>query len=230
MKWIAIIAMTFDHIAYHLLPEGIIYDIFRDIGRVAYPLFAFMIAEGFRHTHNVWRYLGRLFFAALISEAVIFIVFLTTGDASNFLSTNVFIPLVMGLVTIIFIFHKKWFVKMLILPVLVLSYILPLQYGLYGVLMILIFGVLPNRWLQLTAFVIMSLFFIEWPMLSLLDWDARYLGISQWFSLLAFIPIFLYNGRLGKYNKWFFYIYYPFHIAIIFIIKTNILSQFISLK
>ena len=219
IKWIAIIAMTFDHIAYHLLPEGITYDIFRDIGRIAYPLFAFLIAEGFHHTHNVWRYLGRLVLAALVSEMIIGIVFLATGNTSYFLNTNVFIPLIMGLISLILLWQKKWYFQILILPILVLAYSLPIQYGVYGVLMILVFGLFTNRWLQLALFVLMSLLFIEWPLLECLDWTARYPGMSQWFSLMAFIPLIFYNGKPGKYNKWFFYLYYPIHIAIIFLIK-----------
>ncbi|MDD3842323.1 MAG: TraX family protein, partial [Candidatus Izemoplasmatales bacterium] len=142
-----------------------------------------------------------------------------TGNTSYFLNTNVFIPLIMGLISLILLWQKKWYFQILILPILVLAYSLPIQYGVYGVLMILVFGLFTNRWLQLALFVLMSLLFIEWPLLEFLDWTARYQGMNQWFSLIAFIPLFFYNGKPGRYNKWFFYLYYPFHIAIIFLIK-----------
>ena len=57
LKVIAVLSMVVDHSAYYLLEDGtLLYETMRCIGRIAFPVFAFLIAEGFRHTRNRRRY------------------------------------------------------------------------------------------------------------------------------------------------------------------------------
>ncbi len=219
LKWIAIITMTFDHIGFYLVPEGPLYLILRSIGRIAYPLFAFMIAEGFHKTSHLSRYWMRLAVAALVIELGLLGFYFIEGT-SYLLTTNVFIPLVIGLSILILLKQQKWYLKLLIIPLLILPELLHTSYGIYGIMIILIFGLISHRVEQISTFILLSIFFIDWPVLLWIGLGeyARYMYI-QWFSLLSFIPLFLYNGTRGTYNKWFFYIYYPAHLLVLFIIQ-----------
>ncbi len=219
LKILAVVLMIIDHIGFYLMPEGTINLILRAIGRIAYPLFAYMIAEGFHKTHHVKKYLLRLLIAALIMEFVVLMIYLFT-NANYFIQINVFIPLIAGLTGLILFYQKGWYYKLLILPIFVLAELLHISYGVYGVILILIFGIIPKKIEQLTTFIFISLFFIDWPLFVLmgLEGTARYPSL-QWTSLLAFIPIFLYNGQKGSYNKWIFYLIYPLHLGLILMIK-----------
>ncbi len=219
LKWIGIITMTIDHIGFHLIPDGTLNIILRSIGRIAYPLFAFMIAEGFHHTSNVRRYLLRLLIPAVLFELIIIGFYLLTGE-NYILEVNVFIPLFLGLFCLYLWSKGHWAIRLIILPILFLSEYLQISYGVYGLMIILIFGLIPSIPRQLEAFILLSLFIISWPLLTSLGLEdyAKYDAI-QWFSILAFIPIILYNGKQGHFNKWFFYAYYPVHLGIIMVIK-----------
>ncbi|MFH0992833.1 MAG: TraX family protein [bacterium] len=224
LKWIAIVTMTIDHIGGYLLPQGsVIQLVFRSIGRIAYPLFALMIAEGYRHSHDVRKYLLRLLAAALAVEAGMVILYFATGI--NYLITiNVFWPLVFGLGSLMLLGQRRWYLQILVLPLLLGSLFLEISYGLYGVLLIIAFGLIQNKWQRIAGFLLICFIFINWPLLDLLGWQAApsnriYHEWIQWFSVLALVPITLYNGRLGHFNKWLFYLYYPIHLGIILIIQ-----------
>lgn len=218
LKIIAVIFMIVDHIGFYLINDGIVNDVFRGIGRIAFPLFAFSITEGFKHTKNLKKYALRLALAAVIMEFVVVIIYLITGD-NYFITINVFIPLLFGLMGLWALSNPKWYVKLLVIPIIFLSEILHFSYGSYGIFLILIFGIIPKRFEQLSIVVLMSLFYIEWPLYSLfgMTGSPRYPNM-QWLSLLAFIPIFLYNGEKGRYNKWIFYAIYPLHLGVILLI------------
>lgn len=220
-KWIKILAVIFmiiDHIGVHLIPDGTLNLILRGIGRIAFPLFAFLLAEGFRHTRNIKKYFLRLLIAALVMEAVVFVIYLITGD-NYLISLNVFIPLIFGLFSLWALKQPKWWLKLLVIPLLVLAELLQISYGVYGVLIIIIFGLFSHWTEQLWFIIIVNLFFIEWPLFSLIgiEGNPRYPNL-QWLSLLAFIPLFFYNGKKGQYNKWIFYAVYPLHLGIILLL------------
>jgi hypothetical protein len=224
LKIIGIVTMTIDHIGVYLLPSGTIGLVCRGIGRLAYPLFAFMIAEGFRHTHDLFRYWLRLTLVAALVEVCLLGYFLVSGE--NFLFTiNVFLPLVFGLSCLIALTRKAWYWKLLALPILAGAFLIAIPYGAYGVLTILIFGLVTKRSLQLGLFLVVNLAFNAFPIYGLLNITPVFRGRIyeewiQWFSLLAFIPLFLYNGERGRFSKWFFYLYYPLHLAVILGLKT----------
>ena len=69
LKAIALLSMTADHTACYLMDEGsMAYEAVRCVGRIAFPVFALLVAEGFSHTRNRWRYLLSLLLFAVISE------------------------------------------------------------------------------------------------------------------------------------------------------------------
>ena len=106
LKIIAIISMLIDHTTvalYYFIPTEMnyIYDIGRGIGRIAFPLFCFMIVEGLYHTRNKWRYLGSLTLLAFISELPFDSLFSDNGFQLEYNSQNVFFTLAMGLLMVI---------------------------------------------------------------------------------------------------------------------------------
>ena len=121
LKLIALLTMTIDHIGY-LLPYSTTALIFRYIGRLALPLFCFMIAEGAIHTKNFNKYAFRLgLMASLISIAIIgseLIPYFKEQGFSMRDEGNIFIDLLLGAVTIYFLRQNKWYIKLLaILPI-----------------------------------------------------------------------------------------------------------------
>lgn len=121
LKLIALFTMTIDHIGY-LLPYSTTALIFRYIGRLALPLFCFMIAEGAIHTKNFNKYAFRLgLMASLISIAIIgseLIPYFKEQGFSMRDEGNIFIDLLLGAVAIYFLRQNKWYIKLLaILPI-----------------------------------------------------------------------------------------------------------------
>lgn len=223
IKFIAAFTMVLDHVAVILLqPYTVTWFILRSIGRIAFVLFAYMIAEGFFKTRNLKMYFLRLFaFAAVIELFIIGYYFVT--DINYILTTNVIWPLVFGLGGLMLLKHHSIWVRLLVVPLVFLAEFSGIPYGAYGTLMILIFGLYPNKLTQFIFVVGLNLVFIEVPFLQAagLGQYARYQGSMwfQWFSLVAFIFVFLYNHQKGKWNtKWFFYIFYPLHLGLIYLI------------
>lgn len=229
IKFIAAIAMTFDHVGEFIFKDTnhILYLVFKSIGRIAYVLFAYMIVEGFHYTHDLKKYFLRLFLFAVLIELGLFIYDWATGINITLLgaSENAIWPLVFGLGGLIFLSHKSIWIRILVIVPVGLGLFLNTQYGAYGVLMILIFGIYQNKLTQFLFLVGLNLLFIDVPLLQYIGRSnlARYSGDGwiQWFSLVSFVFIVLYNSQKGKWKtKWFFYIFYPTHIGIILLISV----------
>lgn len=160
IKIIAILTMTIDHVGF-MLPDGPLNFTFRIIGRIAFPLFAFMIAEGAIHTKSFNKYALRLgIMASVISLAFIFNEILVI-DPTLSSQGNIFIDLLLGALAIYLLRQDKWYLKALaILPVLfgIYSFIgasleacgchgkilwcpffIRTQYGWFGILLIVMF-------------------------------------------------------------------------------------------
>ena len=121
LKLIALLTMTIDHIGY-LLPYSTTALVFRYIGRLALPLFCFMIAEGAIHTKNFNKYAFRLgLMASLISIAIIGSELIPVFKEQGFSMRdegNIFIDLLLGAVAIYLLRQNKWYIKLLaILPI-----------------------------------------------------------------------------------------------------------------
>jgi len=228
IKFIAAIAMTFDHVGEFIFKDTnhTLYLIFKSIGRIAFVLFAYMIVEGFHHTHDLKKYFLRLFLFAVVIELGLLVYYGISGVNYTLLgsSQNAIWPLVFGLAGLILLSQKSIWIRLLVIAPVALGLFLNTQYGAYGVLMILIFGIYQNKLTQLLFLVGLNLLFIDVPLLQYIGRSdlARYTGEgwTQWFSLVSFVFIFLYNNQKGKWKtKWFFYIFYPTHIGIILLIS-----------
>lgn len=239
LKWLAIIAMFIDHFAVIILKNAVImeapYSLFTDsqfavlvscyeagraIGRLALPIFAFLLVEGFLHTRNLKKYLVRLFIFALISEIPYDLAFGTS--AIDFSQQNVFFTLFLALAVISL--SRKLPGKIWLLPLAALAalagYYLKLDGSYYGVWMVTIFYMLKDKTL-LKCLSVLAL-----QLIICLIFNEPVLTLSSLFATLPLIAIYLYNGRRGQNLKYFFYIFYPAHLLLLVIIAKFIIIPF----
>ena len=171
------------------------------LGRLAFPIFAFQTAEGYRHTHNFGRYCLRLALFALISEIPFDLM--VFGSVFDLRHQNVMLTMLLGLLTC-----RAWDRKnILLLGVLYLSgSLLRCDYGSLGIATVLMFHVLREyKWVQL-------------PGLLLIRACGYGLFSVQNFAVLAWVPICLYRGEKGRGGKWIqygSYVFYPLHMLIL---------------
>ena len=212
LKILALIAMTCDHVGYQIFPQ---YEILRMIGRLAFPIFAYMIAEGAKYTKNRLRYFLQMFGLGLICQAVYFF-------AMGSLYQCILITFSLSIVLIYVLNHamKKnnpdaWILFSLVfLAVFFLVEILPLlltntdyavDYGIWGVVTPVCVFLGPKK--------IHKLILAAVPLAFL---SVIFTGY-QWISFGALLLLALYNGKRGKRKmKNLFYIYYPLHLVVIY--------------
>lgn len=224
LKLIAALTMLMDHIAVLFFEyDSMIYTIFRSIGRISFVLFAYLLAEGFHKTLNRKKFFQRLLiFAALIEGFIVGYYFLS-GE-NMILTFNIFWTLLAGVFGLFLIYHEKSYMKFGLILVVALSEFLGFSYGAYGVLLIVFFGISANKFTNLFHLVFLNLIFIDKPLMIVSGNEGYYkFPVIQWFSLGAIVFIFLYNGTLGKYKwKWFFYVFYPGHLFMLYLISLII--------
>ena len=213
LKMIAIISMTIDHVGYIFIPNGTtMYIIFRSIGRIAFPIFCFLIVEGFHHTKSPINYLIRLLLFAFISEIPFDLAFFNT--TFRWQNQNVFFTLAIGLSCLFCLEEmktKKWF-AIFLFALFGLSFIIHCDYSTGGVLLICMFyftdSFRDRFWMQL---ILSGLIFYI------------FYGPQELPGLIAILMISLYNGKRG-YNKaqWFFYFFYPLHLLILYMLNMYV--------
>ena len=187
LKIIAMAAMLADHMGAILYPEA---EILRVIGRIAFPVFVFLMVEGFYHTGNIRRYELRLLLFAAVSEIPFDLAF--SWRVLEFTYQNIFFTLFLGLLMLDLMQRARkrvsvsawWGAEIGILIVfMAASYCLRKYYGAGGVLFVYIFYRLRGKllWLALALFAVSYVFF----------------GWTECPAVLAMIPLFLYNGQRG---------------------------------
>ncbi len=208
--------MSIDHIGAILFPHALW---MRMVGRLTFPIMAFLIAEGFSHTKNILKYEFRLLLFAIISIVPYYLVF---GRIYN-----VFFTLFAGLLALDIDKRVKnksvGFICMMLISIITHK----CDWGFSGVITIYIFGKIKERNIAVFCGVFGCLAtylfkcFIFDAVLVNKAFNLMSYYISFW-VLAAVFPLMIYNGQRGHNIKSFFYIYYPMHLMIIFIIKSII--------
>lgn len=236
LKWIAILTMLIDHagaclievfvmnaygtspLAGRLTGEQIMawydFDVYlRLIGRIAFPIFCFLLVEGAVHTRNMGKYMLRLALFAILSEVPFDLAFhnmlIFTG------SQNVYLTLALGLAAVWIL--KGWKMEKWRLPVGLLlpafaARLLQTDYGAVGVLVIVLMYLFREMpWIRAAAcvFVLVTFHSLEWP------------------AVFSFLLIALYNGERGRQPKYFFYGFYPVHLLVLWVIGRFLLVNFV---
>lgn len=212
LKWIAVISMFIDHLGV-VLAGTMSYEVCRRMriaGRLAFPIYCFLLVEGFYHSSDIKKYLLRLGGFALISEIPFNL--LLTGGISYPQYQNVFVTLFIGLL-LLYLYNRflanvqPIYAIMTFVSMLCLAFVLKCDYGAEGVLIIFLFYFF--RFRPVPMFISVGLVLVL-------------MGGIEPFALAAFLPIAFYNEERGRYlpkgktmqklYQYFFYWFYPVHL------------------
>ena len=256
LKLIAYITMLIDHTAHVLLQNGIMVTypecspyvkpvmiLMRGIGRIAFPIFSFLLVEGLIHTRSRVKYLLRILLLAIISEPVF--DYANNGVFYYADYQNVFITLLIAATTMCVLslieqndrLNKNIYVLYVLQGIVVivgcfLAEFLKVDYGMSGIIIPLIMGVI--RRLKLDSSSAFAIYFVATIIARVIRnivnaptyilnpgmWYEKYLMYAinnlQIFAILALIPIFMYDGTKGKpMPKAVYYLFYPVHLSIL---------------
>lgn len=195
----------------------ITYQVLRSIGRIAFPIFCFLLVEGFQKTRNKAKYMLRLGAFALISEIPFDLAL--SSKVLEFAYQNVFFTLLIGMITILamdtvenkmrniaseravgFMTAVKYLAELAIFAAgAFVAELLRTDYGAKGVMCIVVLYLF--RWNKAMQIVAGACAFL---------WE--------WIASFAFIPIAFYNGKRGLNLKYVFYLFYPLHLLILYLI------------
>ena len=248
LKWIAIVTMFIDHAAvvlvyglakyHHTWGAGLLsrngYFFLRGVGRLGFPLFCFLLAEGFFHTRSRWKYLLRLAIFALISEIPFDLAFNGTwiefGEQNVFGAwielgdQNVFFTLALGLLAamlwnLLTQGNEKdcppWRGFAAILCAVALgaaAHYMNTDYGAMGVALILVMVLLRDK--PLTRDLVSG-----GVLAAMIPFGSHWIEL---FGVLAFPLFHGYNGQRGRQSKYFFYIFYPAHLLLLALIARRL--------
>ncbi len=230
LKFIAAITMLIDHAGLILFPE---YDIFRIIGRISFPIFAFMIAEGCRYTRNKLKHFLMIFGLGLICQLAYVIVDIESGlSYMNILITFSFsiamIYCLQFLKAQIFAKEKNARLAVTASLLFVLSVVgvyffnkyIQLDYGFSGAMLPVIASIFmfePHDKTPSQKMLDKNILHVLCLALGLVLLFLESQNTFKYYALIALIPMLLYSGKKGKVNtKYFFYIFYPAHLVILY--------------
>lgn len=202
LKVIAIFSMTIDHIAYYYgVSNPLVYELMRTVGRIAFPTFAFLLAEGYVYTKNRQQYMLSLFAFAILSEVPWLML---NHDGSH----NVLFTLLAGVIGMHVIYNSKnrWFTLFMLILIGCITLMAETDYSLNGYVLTLLFFMFRGR-----------------PSLQVLFGLPLMYEYGLMGMMMAFVVIMLYNGERGfihgKVAKYAFYAFYPVHLMLIYLIR-----------
>ena len=225
LKLIAITAMTIDHIAWLLFPgfqTAWYVVLLHIIGRLTAPIMWFFIVEGYNHTHNLKKYITRLFAFALVSHfAYCFAFGISFIPNSIFNATSVLWSLAWSVVLMAILDNEKInkYVKILLF-ILIFLITFPSDWSCIAVFAIIFMNKYKDNFkMKMTMLMVGT---IMYAMVYYFCIDKFY-GLLQLSTCLTIPILYLYNGERGKLKlKYLFYVYYPLHLFIIGLIKLTI--------
>ncbi|MCR5389998.1 MAG: conjugal transfer protein TraX [Lachnospiraceae bacterium] len=254
LKWIAIITMTIDHFAvavwfnmfchdFIIHPEyKTAFRVMRFIGRIAFPIFIFLIIEGYRHTRSRLKYLLRMLIFSFISEVPYDLAFYR--EPLHMAKQNVFFTLFIGLAVIAVMDRMDIVLREIYygtdcikkrrnghpslppLPVKLQLFCWLLDVGLTAVGM-------STAWYLKTDYshVGVLAICIAWRFcsirmlsMSLSCTSLLFSSLSEFYGAAALLPIAFYNGKRGRQIKYLFYFYYPAHLILFWLISGSFIN------
>lgn len=230
LKILACTAMFLDHLAVCLMDSGVAgfaymageaaplpYQLLRIAGRLAFPIFCFLLVEGFYHTRSVIKYTLRLLAAAVISEFLFDYLLFGNLSALYMTTQNVLFTLAAGLLTLfgLNLAARKFTGNammynlcgiVIILAACAATWYTKTDYGPVGIMLIVGFYFFRGKNVRIAVYFIL---------VTLLTGT-----VMQYFSILALPFLLLYNGERGKRKaKYFFYIFFPAHLAALCLLR-----------
>ncbi|MFD2114726.1 TraX family protein [Paenibacillus yanchengensis] len=210
MQLIAMLTMLIDHIGVVFFPED---SSWRIIGRLAFPLYAYLLVQGYHRTRNIKKYMVRLSLLAIIAQLPFSLLFSTW-------ELNAIVTLWVGLLTIYALDvaprRVEWKFAIVAGAVFV-SLLIPFDYGIYGLLLILIYRYAPQKlWLvwHLALNIIIGLLLFGW--------------VIQQFSifstiLLVYMPLVVNQLEKSSVPRWLWRSFYPAHLAVLWVLQQVML-------
>lgn len=238
LKLIAVITMLIDHIGAVVVERALMqsnktgllnYDelyildlVLRSIGRVAFPIFCFLLVEGFMHTKSVWKYAGRLALFAFVSELPFNLAFKGVLIEGKMVGSyqNVMFTMLIGFLVMIaldyikkaetesrFSFNIKNKLAIKMIPIILMAVVIALG--------IILAEVLNTDYAGKGIIAIVALYLFRKNKFN--QATAGVLAFSWEFPApIAFLPILAYNGQRGMNLKYFFYFFYPIHLLVLY--------------
>lgn len=238
IKTLAMILMLIDHIWALFLSSYLWIDY---IGRLAFPLFAFGIVEGYKHTSNFKKYVCRLLIFAIISEIPFNLMYNSSviyPFHQNVIFTLLFGLLMIKLIDDIKISYKNHSIKKVVINILgilgvsLLSIVSFCDYGFLGVLMVVCLYLFSNnKLLQLISMILINCVFFKGMFIPITIGGFTFEFVTQGFAALSLPIIWFYNGKktriasqkANKIIKYSSYIFYPVHMLILYLLTIIIL-------
>lgn len=248
LKLLAMLFMLCDHFAKVVLSTGVLLPAvgvagnqylmiaLETIGRMAFPIFAWFVAEGCRKTKNYPRYLTRLAMFAVLSEAPFQYCFYQAGqNGLTFACHNVIFTMLLSAAGIYGARKIKAYgvpdVVAMLFPsvaVVALGWVLKTDYNAWGVALILMLYYLPEKKQKLALLgcwmTVFMLFWHGWNGETFVWLHPGGTGlIWMWLGGMVSVPVLAtYNGVRGRKMKWLFYIFYPVHLTVLYAISCRI--------
>jgi len=231
VKNLAMIAMIVDHLAQliwapFVMDKGylpnIAYGVYvvgtGVIGRMAMPLFSFLIAEGVFYTSNRRKYLLQVFLTGVL--AFFPYIYLTGGVPLHFTNLNIMFAFSIAILAIMCMdrVEQSWLKIVIVIAACVLSEVTKCEYASPAILMVTAAYYFRDNKIRQLCYSMAG--FVLGTAISAVYQDELWTMEAEAPALLAFIVIALYNGERGKpLPKWVYYVFYPAHLAIIAIIR-----------
>ena len=222
LKLIASVTMLIDHFGASIVLDmqvsymPTLYYICRIIGRLAFPIYCFLLCEGMRHTRSPGKYIGRLAIGILLAELPFDLLF--EGGVS-WAAQSVMVTLTLGAAMLWCMqkTEKKWLKLLMVLPFAVVAELCNCDYGFGGIALIAVFALFDRPILQTVA-----LFLVNWQLMPSAAISVfGIVVVIQLFAVGAMVPIVLYSGRKLTHSRavqWAFYLFYPVHLLLLWLI------------
>jgi hypothetical protein len=222
IKLLAIITMVIDHIGLFFFPHAIW---MRWVGRISFPLFAWLIANGAKHTRNFEGYLGRLLLLALISQIPFMLANRVIDPSFAYLNVVFTLSFGLGVIYLIKRYGNTFLTIAATVLACALAQALAMDYGAFGILLIVAFYVFyESKLLTLIgAGSVLAATFAGYLLLTSHTLDIRpffYASRYEIIGLLSLLPILSYDAKEKPKWKMLFYYFYPLQYVVFYLLLT----------
>jgi hypothetical protein len=198
---IAMTTMLIDHIGMIFFPHN---EMYRIVGRIAFPLYCWFLVQGYLHTRNLGRYMGRLLLLACLSQ-------IPYTLATRHFELNVIFTLLLALIGLYAAerVRPEGWKTAAVIGVLAAALYIPMDYGLYGVLLVFLYRYL-DRWRMIVAHLLLNAAFL------------LLIGPGYWLQLFSILGTLLIAYpppyRFSLHGRWIYRSFYPVHLAVLYLI------------
>ena len=211
IKLIALFTMTIDHVGAILYPSELA---LRIVGRLSFPLFCYLIVLGLESTRSATRYFARLLLFAFISQVPYYLAF-GYGPLD---SLNIFFTLALGVLFLRLLFPLRMRSLLSIFPIL-LSSILPFDYGWYGIMLIgCMYLLRKDALLGVLALILVNILFLPVSAIQVLSLFSVPIVLMHNGGALRIETEIKEKSAYSSLIKYFFYVYYPLHLSLLYLI------------